>query len=173
MAEQENNQEDEQPQLPIVLMPETDEQRREHSFLIKARDRFYTRVPKYNRPKTDCWGLWKEQWTTACQSSIHPDRDRDGSRLSIKEALWGEAAIQGQHVTRASCNLSADEMIAELDKIFMPKQESSLARQEFHDNKQHPDEPALAYFDKGWPGGSVQHNCEKGPDKRSTHNQNI
>ena len=70
MDEQENNQEDEQPQLPIVLMPETDEQKREHSFLIKARDRFYTRVPKYNRPKTDCRGLWKEQWTNVVFSAI-------------------------------------------------------------------------------------------------------
>ncbi len=90
---------------------------------------------------------------------MHPASDRDGRRLSIKEALRGELAIQGQHATKASHNLSAEEMIAELDKIFMPRQESSLARQEFHDYKQHPDEPALAYFanklilfDKGWPG---------------------
>ena len=83
---------------------------------------------------------------THLQSSMHPDRDGDGRRLSIKEALRGKAAIQGQHVTRASPNLTAEQKIEELDKIFMPKQESSLARQEFEDYKQHPDEPALAYF---------------------------
>ncbi|MCP3662336.1 MAG: hypothetical protein GY696_07540 [Gammaproteobacteria bacterium] len=62
-------------------------------------------------------------------------------------------------MTKASRNLSADQMIEELYKIFMPKQESSLARQEFRDYKQHQDEPALAYFanklilfeEKGWP----------------------
>ena len=61
-------------------------------------------------------------------------------------------------MTKASRNLSADQMIEELDKIFMPKQESSLARQEFQDYKQHPDKSALAYFvnklilfEKGWP----------------------
>ncbi|MCP3665512.1 MAG: hypothetical protein GY696_23950 [Gammaproteobacteria bacterium] len=76
----------------------------------------------------------------------------------IKEALRGEAAIQAQGVTKASRYLTAEEMIEELDKIFMPKQESALARQEFMDYKQHPDEPALAYFankrilfDKGYP----------------------
>ncbi len=93
---------------------------------------------------------------------MHLARDRDGRRLSIKEALRGEAAIQGKHVTRASHNISSEEMITELDKIFMPKQESSLARQKFHDYKQHPDEPALAnkllLFDKGWPGETNRKN---------------
>ncbi|MCP3661912.1 MAG: hypothetical protein GY696_05345 [Gammaproteobacteria bacterium] len=89
---------------------------------------------------------------------MHPEKDRDGRRLAIKEALRGEAAIQAQHVTKASRYLSADQMIEELDKIFMPKQESSLAGQEFLDYKQHPAEPAQAYFanklilfDKGYP----------------------
>ncbi|MCP3668237.1 MAG: hypothetical protein GY696_38075 [Gammaproteobacteria bacterium] len=61
-------------------------------------------------------------------------------------------------MTKDSRYLTADEMQAELDKIFMPKQESALARQEFTDYKQHPDEPAIAYFankrilfDKGYP----------------------
>ncbi|MCP3663633.1 MAG: hypothetical protein GY696_14280 [Gammaproteobacteria bacterium] len=37
-------------------------------------------------------------------------------------------------------------MLAELDKLFMPKQESALAKQEFIEYKQHPDEPSLTYF---------------------------
>ncbi|MCP3661406.1 MAG: hypothetical protein GY696_02755 [Gammaproteobacteria bacterium] len=49
-------------------------------------------------------------------------------------------------MTKDSRYLTADEMLAELDKLFMPRQESSLARQEFIDYNQHPDEPALAYF---------------------------
>ena len=49
-------------------------------------------------------------------------------------------------------------MIVQLDNVFMPKHESSLARLEFQQYKQHPDEPALAYlankrmlYNKGWP----------------------
>ncbi|MCP3664736.1 MAG: hypothetical protein GY696_19960 [Gammaproteobacteria bacterium] len=63
MDDQENNQnqEEEQPELPIVIIPETDEERKEHSFLTKARDRLHNRVPKYHRHRTDNWGLWKEQ----------------------------------------------------------------------------------------------------------------
>ena len=37
-------------------------------------------------------------------------------------------------------------MLAELDKIFMPKTESALAQREFKEYKQHPDEPVLMYF---------------------------
>ncbi|MCP3667201.1 MAG: hypothetical protein GY696_32695 [Gammaproteobacteria bacterium] len=61
-------------------------------------------------------------------------------------------------MTKDSRYLTADEMLAELDKLFLPKQESALARQEFMDYKQNPVEPALAYFankrilfDKGYP----------------------
>ncbi|MCP3668365.1 MAG: hypothetical protein GY696_38750 [Gammaproteobacteria bacterium] len=60
---------------------------------------------------------------------MHQERDRDGRRLAIKEALRGEAAIQAQGVTKASYYITAEEMI-----------------EEFMDYKQHQDEPALAYF---------------------------
>ena len=55
MDDQENNQnqEEEQPELPIVIIPETDEERKEHSFLTKARDRLHNRVLKYHGPRTD------------------------------------------------------------------------------------------------------------------------
>ena len=77
---------------------------------------------------------------------MHPSVDGEGRKLSIKEALQGEGAIQGQHITKASRGLTADQMIERRNSVFMPKQESSLARQEFENYKQHPDEPALAYF---------------------------
>ncbi|MCP3664782.1 MAG: hypothetical protein GY696_20190 [Gammaproteobacteria bacterium] len=73
--------------------------------------------------------------------SMHPSVDGEGRKLSIKEALPGEGAIQGQHITKASGGLTADQMIERLDSVFMPKQESSLARLEFKQYKQHPDKP--------------------------------
>ena len=115
-------------------------------FITKARDRLHSSVPKYHGPRTECWNLWKNQWITACHNSLHPARDVDGRRFAIKEALRGEAAVQAQGVTKDSCYLTADEMLAELDKLFMPKQESALAKREFIEYKQHPDEPALTYF---------------------------
>ncbi len=51
-------------------------------------------------------------------------------------------------MTKDSSYLTADEMLAEMDKLFMP--ESALAKQEFIEYKQHPDEPALAYFVNKW-----------------------
>ncbi|MCP3664102.1 MAG: hypothetical protein GY696_16700 [Gammaproteobacteria bacterium] len=70
----------------------------------------------------------------------------DGRRFAIKEALPGEAAVAAQGVTKDSRYLTAEQMLAELDKIFMPKQESALAKREFAEYKQHPDEPVLTYF---------------------------
>ncbi|MCP3665649.1 MAG: hypothetical protein GY696_24645 [Gammaproteobacteria bacterium] len=118
-APQPQRQQPLQPDLPVVVMPETDDQRKDHAFMTKARDRLHCHVPKYHGPRTDDWGLWKNQWITACQSAMHPERDRDGRRLAIKEALRGEAAIQAQHVTKASHYLTTEEMIEELDKIFI------------------------------------------------------
>ena len=55
-------------------------------------------------------------------------------------------------------NYAADEMIKRLVGIFMPKLESHLARLEFRQYRQHPNEPALTYlankrvlYNKGWP----------------------
>ena len=52
----------------------------------------------------------------------------------------------------------ADEMIERIDGIYMPKQESHLARLEFRQYNQHHNEPALTYlankrvlYNKGWP----------------------
>ena len=70
----------------------------------------------------------------------------DGRRFAIKEALTGEAAVAAQSVTKDSRYLTAEQMLAELDKIFMPKQESALVNREFAEYKQHPDEPVLTYF---------------------------
>ena len=123
------------PQLHVVEVPEMDEQQRDYLFITKARDRQHSCVPKYHGPRTDDWGLWMNQWTTACKNSLHPAKDMDGRRFAIKEALQGEAAIQAQGVTKNSRYLTADEMLAELDKLFIPRQESALARQEFIDYK--------------------------------------
>ena len=46
----------------------------------------------------------------------------DGRRFAIKEALTGEPAVAAQGVTKDSRYLTAEQMLAELDKIFMPKQ---------------------------------------------------
>ncbi|MCP3663293.1 MAG: hypothetical protein GY696_12500 [Gammaproteobacteria bacterium] len=115
-------------------------------------------VPKYRGPRTECWHLWKNAWATACNNTMHPPGDTDGRRFAIKEALTGEAAVAAQSVTKDSRCLTAEQMLALLDKIFMPKQESALAKREFAEYKQHPDEPVLMYFaakkalwDKGYP----------------------
>ncbi|MCP3665046.1 MAG: hypothetical protein GY696_21540 [Gammaproteobacteria bacterium] len=121
-----------QPQLHIVDTPETDEQQRDSLFITKARDRLHRRVPKYHGPRTDDWGLWRNQWTTACKNSLHPARDGDGRRFAIKEALRGEAAIQAQGVSKDSRYLTAYEMLAELDKFFMPFPHSRPAGSEDH-----------------------------------------
>ncbi|MCP3668344.1 MAG: hypothetical protein GY696_38645 [Gammaproteobacteria bacterium] len=62
----------------------------------------------------------------------------DSRRFAIKEALMGEAAVAAQGVTKDSRYLTAEQMLAELDKIFMPKQESALAKREFAEYKQQP-----------------------------------
>ena len=83
---------------------------------------------------------------TACNNTIHPQGDTDGRRFAIKEALTGDAAVAAQSVTKDSRIPTVEQMLAELDKIFMPKQESALAKREFMEYKQHPDEPVLMYF---------------------------
>ncbi|MCP3668471.1 MAG: hypothetical protein GY696_39305 [Gammaproteobacteria bacterium] len=133
-----------QQQVPPLQLAQQDE-KRDYLFITKARDRLHSCVPKYHGPRTDDWSLWKNQKTTACQNSLHPARDVDGRRFAIKEALRGEAAVQAQSVTKDNHYLTADEMLAELDKRFMPKQESALAKREFIEYKQHPDEPALTF----------------------------
>ncbi|MCP3663087.1 MAG: hypothetical protein GY696_11420 [Gammaproteobacteria bacterium] len=77
---------------------------------------------------------------------MHPQGDMDGRRFAIKEALTGEAAITAQSVTKDSRVLTAEQMLAELYKIFKPKTESALAKREFLENKQHSEEPVLMYF---------------------------
>ncbi len=67
----------------------------------------------------------------------------DGRRFAIKEALTGEPAVAAQGVTKDSRYLTAEQMLAELDKIFMPKTESALAKREFLKYKQHPEEPVI------------------------------
>ena len=91
-------------------------------------------------------------------NSVHPRADREGCKLSIIKALKGEAAIQGQQVIFGWKNYTEDELIEQLDGIFMPKQESHLARLEFRQYCQHPNEPSLTYlankrvlYNKGWP----------------------
>ncbi|MCP3660927.1 MAG: hypothetical protein GY696_00285 [Gammaproteobacteria bacterium] len=39
-----------QPDLPVVDTPETEDQRKDHAILTKARDRLHGRIPKYNGP---------------------------------------------------------------------------------------------------------------------------
>ena len=74
---------------------------------------------------------------------MHRPGDTDGKRFALKEALTGEAAVAAQSVTKDSRVLTVEQMLAELDKIFMPKTESALAQREY---KQHPEEPVLMYF---------------------------
>ena len=159
MALQENNPgQIEQLRAPKIAMSKSDQELWEHSFLLKCRERLNNHVPKFCGPRLDNWDLWKEDWRTAIETSMHPSVDGEGRKLSIKEAQQGEAAIQGQHITKVCGCLTADQMNERLDNVFMPKQESSLARLEFQQYKQHPVEPALAYlankrmlFNKGWP----------------------
>ncbi|MCP3668079.1 MAG: hypothetical protein GY696_37250, partial [Gammaproteobacteria bacterium] len=58
----------------------------------------------------------------------------------------GEAAVAAQSVTKDSRVQTVEQMLTELDKIFMPKTESALAQREFKEYKQHPEEPAIMYF---------------------------
>ncbi|MCP3667553.1 MAG: hypothetical protein GY696_34515 [Gammaproteobacteria bacterium] len=67
---------------------------------------------------------------------MHPQGDTDGRRFAIKEALTGEAAVAVQSVTKDSHILTVEQMLAE----------SALAKREFMEYKQHPDEPVLMYF---------------------------
>ena len=90
--------------------------------------------------------MLKQDWITAISNSVHPSADRQGHKLSIIEELKGQAAIQGQQVILGWENYAADEMIKRLVGIFMPKLESHLARLEFRQYRQHPNEPALTYL---------------------------
>ena len=82
-----------QPPLRVVDHPGTEDEKRDYLFITKVRGRLHSHVPKYHGPRTDDWSLWKNQWTTAYQHSLHPARDVDGRRFAIKEALRGEAAV--------------------------------------------------------------------------------
>ncbi len=115
-------------------------------FITKARDRLRTCVPKFRGPAVDCWLLWKNKWRTACDSSLHPEADKNGFRFALKEALVDAAAIAAQGVTKDSRVLTVEQMLTELDKIFQPKTGSAMAQREFKDYLQHPDEPAMMYF---------------------------
>ena len=88
--------------LPLVDTPETEDQRKDHAFLTKARDRLHGCVPKYHGLRTDDLWLWKNQWITACQSYMHPERDKDGRRLAIKEAMRGKL-LSRRHAKARIC----------------------------------------------------------------------
>ncbi|MCP3667338.1 MAG: hypothetical protein GY696_33410 [Gammaproteobacteria bacterium] len=77
--------------LHAIANAMSEEQKKDYTFITKARDRLRQCVPKFRRPSTDCWHLWKNAWRTACNNSMHPIADTDGLRFALKEALTGEA----------------------------------------------------------------------------------
>ena len=109
----------------------TDDEKKDYTFVTKARDRLRSHVPKFRGPLQDDWHLWKQRWRTACVISCHPVADTDGFRLALKEALVEDAAVAAQSVTMDSHVLTVDQMLAELDKVFQPAAESSMAQKEF------------------------------------------
>ena len=127
-------------------MPSSEDEFRHHNFLTKALERLNNSIIKFRCPKLDNWDCWKQDWITAITNSDHPSADTEGQKLFIIEALKGEVAIQGQQVVLGWKNYTADKMFKQLDSIFMPKQESHLARLEFRQHCQHPNEPALDYL---------------------------
>ena len=130
-------------QLHVIANSMTEEEKKDYLFITKARDRLRAHVPKYRGPSTECWHIWKNASKTACNNSMHPPGDTDGRRFAIKEALTGDAAVAAQSVTKDSRIPTVEQMLAELDKIFMPKTESALAKREFLKYKQHPEEPVI------------------------------
>ncbi|MCP3666304.1 MAG: hypothetical protein GY696_28020, partial [Gammaproteobacteria bacterium] len=135
-----------QQQLHVIANSMMEEEKKDYLFITKARDRLRAHVPKHRGPSTECWQIWKNAWKTACNNTMHPPGDTDGRRFAIKEALMGEAAVTAQSVTKDSGILTVEQMLAVLDKIFMPKTESALAKREGQEYKQHPDEPVIMYF---------------------------
>ncbi|MCP3667033.1 MAG: hypothetical protein GY696_31835 [Gammaproteobacteria bacterium] len=77
--------------LRVLANSMTEEEKKDFLFITKARDRLWAHVPKYRGPRTECWHLWKNAWTTSCNNTMHPQGDTDGKRFAIKEALTGEA----------------------------------------------------------------------------------
>ena len=159
-------------QLHAIANAMTEDQKKDYAFVTKARDRLRGCVPKFRGPMVDCWHLWKQKWRTACENSFHPAADTNGFRLALKEALVDDAAVAAQSVTKDSRVLTVDQMLAELDKIFQPKTESSMAQREFRDYLQHPDEPAMMYFSakyalwlRAYPEGGNMKTCWKRPGR--------
>ena len=82
--------------LHAIANAMSEEQKKDYTFITKARDRLRQCVPKFHGPSTDCWHMWKNSWRTACNNSMHPIADMDGLRFALKEALTGEAAVAAQ-----------------------------------------------------------------------------
>ena len=89
----------------------SEEQKKDNTFITKARGRLRQCVPKFRGPSLDCWHLWKNKWRTACNSSMHPPADLDGFRFALKEALVDEAAVAAQSVTKDSRVLTVEQML--------------------------------------------------------------
>ncbi len=109
-----------------------------HNFVTKAREWLNNMVPRYIGPRLDNWDFWKRDWATAITNSMHPSVDQDGRKLALMEARKGEAAVQAKQIIIGWQDLSPEEMISRLDGIFMPWQESHLARLEFRQYRQLP-----------------------------------
>ncbi|MCP3665887.1 MAG: hypothetical protein GY696_25890, partial [Gammaproteobacteria bacterium] len=78
--------------LRAISSAMTDDEKKDYTFVTKARDMLRSCVPKFRGPLQDDWHIWKINWHTACENSCHPVADTIGFRMAITEALVGTAA---------------------------------------------------------------------------------